>query len=211
MRKLFIYGSGGFAREVAWLAEEAGFEIMGFIDDNPDKIGSLINGIEVFSLEEARFYVSEASLVIAVGSPQTREKLYFKASSVGFSFATLVHPRVEKSKFIEMGEGTVIAAGSILTTNISLGKHVQINLDCTIGHDVVMEDFATLAPGVHVSGWVRIGKRAYIGTGAVIINGKEGEPIVIGDDATVGAGAVVTREVPPGTTVVGVPAKPLQK
>lgn len=211
MRKLFIYGSGGFAREVAWLAEEAGFEIMGFIDDNPDKIGSLINGIEVFSLEEARFYVSEASLVIAVGSPQTREKLYFKASSIGFSFATLVHPRVEKSKFIEMGEGTVIAAGSILTTNISLGKHVQINLDCTIGHDVVMEDFATLAPGVHVSGWVRIGKRAYIGTGAVIINGKEGEPIVIGDDATVGAGAVVTREVPPGTTVVGVPAKPLQK
>lgn len=211
MRKLFIYGSGGFAREVAWLAEEAGFEIMGFIDDNPDKIGSLINGIEVFSLEEARFYVSEASLVIAVGSPQAREKLYFKASSVGFSFATLVHPRVEKSKFIEMGEGTVIAAGSILTTNISLGKHVQINLDCTIGHDVVMEDFATLAPGVHVSGWVRIGKRAYIGTGAVIINGKEGEPIVIGDDATVGAGAVVTREVPPGTTVVGVPAKPLQK
>lgn len=211
MRKLFIYGSGGFAREVAWLAEEAGFEIMGFIDDNPDKIGSLINGIEVFSLEEARFYVSEASLIIAVGSPQTREKLYFKASNVGFSFATLVHPRVEKSKFIEMGEGTVIAAGSILTTNISLGKHVQINLDCTIGHDVVMEDFATLAPGVHVSGWVRIGKRAYIGTGAVIINGKEGEPIVIGDDATVGAGAVVTREVPPGTTVVGVPAKPLQK
>lgn len=211
MRKLFIYGSGGFAREVAWLAQETGFQVVGFIDDNPDKIGSLINGIMVLSLEDASAFVPEVSVVIAVGSPQTREKLYLKASNVGFSFTTLVHPRVEMSKFVEMGEGTVIAAGSILTTNITLGKHVQINLDCTIGHDVVMEDFATLAPGVHVSGWVRIGKRAYIGTGAVIINGREGEPIVIGDDAIVGAGAVVTRSVPPATTVVGVPAKPLQK
>lgn len=115
------------------------------------------------------------------------------------------------SQWVEIGEGTVICAGNILTTNIVLGKQVQINLDCTIGHDVMMQDYATLAPGVHVSGCVHIGKRVYIGTGAVIINGTPDHPLVIEDDAVIGAGAVVTRPVPPGVTVVGVPARPLQK
>jgi len=211
MTRLLIYGSGGFAREVAWLAEEAGYEVVGFIDDQQEKVGLFVNGIRVHSFEEAKAFAGEVPLAIAVGSPQTREKLFLKAREGGFSFATLVHPRVERSRFVEIGEGTVITAGNILTVNIRLGLQVQINLDCTIGHDVVMEDFATLAPGVHVSGWVRIEKRAYVGTGAVIINGKEDEPIVIGEDAVVGAGAVVTKSVPPRTTVVGVPAKPLQK
>lgn len=211
MTRLLIYGSGGFAREVAWLAEEAGYEVVGFIDDQQEKVGLFVNGIRVHSFEEVKAFAGEVPLAIAVGSPQTREKLFLKAREAGFSFATLVHPRVERSRFVEIGEGTVITAGNILTVNIRLGLQVQINLDCTIGHDVVMEDFATLAPGVHVSGWVRIEKRAYVGTGAVIINGKEDEPIVIGEDAVVGAGAVVTKSVPPRTTVVGVPAKPLQK
>jgi acetyltransferase-like isoleucine patch superfamily enzyme len=105
----------------------------------------------------------------------------------------------------------VICAGTILTTNITLGDHVQINLDCTIGHDVELEEYATLAPGVHVSGCVRIGSGAYVGTGAVIINGDQEQPLTIGTGAVIGAGACVTRSVEPGTTVVGVPAKPMGK
>ncbi|MBP1718669.1 MAG: sugar O-acyltransferase, sialic acid O-acetyltransferase NeuD family, partial [Deltaproteobacteria bacterium] len=108
-----------------------------------------------------------------------------------------------------IGDGTVICAGNILTTNITLGKQVQINLDCTIGHDVVMEDYVTLAPGVHVSGWVHLGNRVYVGTGAVIINGTEEAPIRIGDDAIIGAGACVIESVAKGLTVTGVPAKPV--
>jgi acetyltransferase-like isoleucine patch superfamily enzyme len=108
---------------------------------------------------------------------------------------------------VQISEGTVICAGCILTTNIRVGPHAQINLDCTIGHDVVLEEFATLAPGVHVSGWVHLGARAYVGTGAVILNGTADAPLVIGDDAVIGAGACVTRSVAPGTTVVGVPAR----
>ena len=72
-----------------------------------------------------------------------------------------------------------------------------------------MGDFTTLAPGVHVSGCVHFGKRVYVGTGAVIINGTRDNPLILGDDAVVGAGACVTKSVPPATTVVGVPAKPL--
>jgi len=115
------------------------------------------------------------------------------------------------SRFVEVGRGSVITVGNILTVNVRLGQHVHVNLDCTIGHDAVLEDYATLAPGVHVSGWVFIKEGVYIGTGAVIINGTEDKPLEIGAYAVVGAGAVVTKDVPPGVTVVGVPAKPLSK
>ncbi len=131
--------------------------------------------------------------------------------AAGLGAATLIHPRVERSQWIEVGAGTVICAGNILTVNIKIGRHTQINLDCTIGHDVVMGEYTTLAPGVHVSGWVHFGRRVYVGTGAVIINGTEKAPVVIGDDAVIGAGAVVTKSVAAGSTVVGVPARPMQK
>lgn len=210
-RRVAIYGAGGFAREVAWLAESANLEVVCFVDDDPRQQGKTLNAIPVMGLADTKERYPDASLVVAVGSPQTREKMAEKAADLGFSFATIIHPRVERSRWIEVGEGTVITAGNILTTNIRLGKHVQINLDCTVGHDVVMEDYATLAPGVHVSGWVHLGKRVYAGTGAVIINGTEEAPLVIGDDAVIGAGAVVIKSVPPGVTVVGVPARPIRK
>ena len=89
---------------------------------------------------------------------------------------------------------------------IRLGNHVQINLDCTVGHDTVMEDYVTLAPGVHISGRVKICKGAYVGTGASVIPN-----VTIGAGATVGAGAVVVRDVPPGETHVGIPAKAVNR
>ena len=142
-----------------------------------------------------------------VGAPKTGQLLMEKAGAAGFRFETIIHPRVERSPWIEISTGTVICAGNILTTNITLGEHVQINLDCTIGHDVVMGSYTTLAPGVHVSGWVHFGKRVYVGTGAVIINGTEEKPITIGDDAVIGAGACVAKSIPKAVTVAGVPAK----
>lgn len=214
--QIAIYGGGGFAREVAWLVQSCNVEadlyrVVCFIDDNEAVHGSILNGIPVMGLEEARSRFPEACVVGGVGSPRTRQHLMEKAAALGFGFATVIHPRVERSQWIEIGIGTVICAGSILTTNIVIGRHVQINLNCTIGHDVKIGDYATLAPGVHVSGCVHIGKRVYIGTGAVIINGTQDTPIVIGDDVVIGAGACVTKSVAPGLTVVGVPARPLQR
>lgn len=216
MTQVAIYGAGGFAREVAWLVEDCGragdgHQVVCFMDDNPAAHGKTLNGIPVMGLEAARRTFPQALAVGGVGSPKTRQGLMENAAAAGFSFATLVHPRVERSSWIRMGAGTVICAGNILTTNIVLGEHVQINLDCTIGHDVIMGDFATLAPGAHISGCVQLGRRTYVGTGAVIINGTQESPIVIGDDAVIGAGACVTRNVEPGATVVGVPAKPVQR
>jgi sugar O-acyltransferase (sialic acid O-acetyltransferase NeuD family) len=214
--QIAIYGAGGFGREVAWLAQscssrQAQYEVVCFVDDDNEMSGSVINDIPVITLEGTRVRYPDARLVSGIGSPQTRQLLMEKGAAAGFGFATLIHPNVEHSEWIEFGPGTVVCAGNVLTTNIVIGQHVQINLDCTIGHDVVLGDYATLAPGVHVSGWVHVGDRVYIGTGATIINGTQEKPLVIGDDVVVGAGACVVRSVPPGLTVVGVPAKPLDR
>jgi sugar O-acyltransferase (sialic acid O-acetyltransferase NeuD family) len=213
-KQIAIYGGGGFAREVAWLVQscnvtEEKYRIIAFVDDNQANHGKVLNAIPVIGLDECKDRFSQAAMVGAVGSPKTRQLIMEKAARAGFASETVIHPRVERSQWIKIGTGSVICAGNILTTNISLGEHIQINLDCTIGHDVVMGDFTTLAPGVHVSGCVHFGKRVYVGTGAAIINGTEDVPLVIGDDAVIGAGACVTKAVASATTVVGVPAKPL--
>jgi len=215
-KQIVIYGGGGFAREVAWLVQSCNqgvskYQIACFVDDNEALHGSSPNGIPILSLRAAQDQFPEASLVSAIGSPRIRQHVVEKATAAGFTFETIIHPRVERSEWIEIGAGSVVCVGSILTTNIILGQQVQINLDCTIGHDVVMGDYATLAPGVHISGNVHLGQRVYVGTGATIINGTSETPLIIGDDTVIGAGACVTRSMPSGLTVVGVPAKPLQR
>jgi sugar O-acyltransferase (sialic acid O-acetyltransferase NeuD family) len=211
---LIIYGAGGFAREVAWLAESAPAEwgtLRCFVDDDPARAGTSLNGYEVLSLESAQARYAGAGVAVAVGSPGARRSVAARAEAAGFAPTTLVHPSCHRSRWVEIGDGTVVCAGTSLTTNIVLGRHVQINLHCTIGHDVVLADFVTLAPGVHVSGYVEIDAGAYLGTGACIINGASGSVLRIGADAVVGAGAVVTRDVAADTTVVGVPAKALRR
>lgn len=215
-KQIAIYGGGGFAREVAWLVQSCNrieklYEVVCFIDDNVHLQGQAINRILVMSFEQANHQFPGIGVVGAIGNPKTRQTVMEKVIDAGFQTLSIIHPNVEYSEWVEIGQGAVICAGNILTTNIILGEQVQINLDCTIGHDVILGDYTTLAPGVHVSGWVHFGRRVYVGTGATIINGIEGKPLMIEDDAVIGAGACVTKSVSSGLTVVGVPAKPLQR
>jgi sugar O-acyltransferase (sialic acid O-acetyltransferase NeuD family) len=215
MSGIVIFGAGGFAREVAWLAEcvargNAATAPCCFVErDGSPLIGTALNELPVLGAREARDRFPSARATIAIGDPRLRERIADQALGVGFEFASLVHPNVEMSRFVSFGDGAVVCAGTTLTTNIECGRQVQINLDCTIGHDVILGDFATLAPGVHLSGNVHVERGAYIGTGATIINGEEGAPLRIGAGAVVGAAACVTKDVPPGVTVVGIPARPL--
>lgn len=210
-KKVAIYGASGFGRELYGLIELCGqYEVICFIDDDASKSDSNIYDIPVMDLDAACKRYHNFSLVGGVGNPKVREILMNKISAAGVGFVQVVHPSVEMFKNIDIGKGVVICGGCILTTDIVLGEHVQINLSCTIGHDVIMGDYTTLAPGVHVSGWVHFGKRVYVGTGAVIINGTQEKPLIINDDAVIGAAACVTKSVPVGQTWVGVPARAIK-
>lgn len=123
----------------------------------------------------------------------------------GVQFATLVDPSVMRSDRIAIGEGTIICAGAILTVDITIGKHVIINLDCTVGHDALIGDFVTLYPSVNISGNTVINDEVEFGTGSQIIQGKE-----VGSGSIIGPGAVVVRDIPQGCTAVGLPARPIK-
>ena len=210
MKKLFILGAGGFAREVAWLVKEINtqnpqWELQGFVEHSSDSTARFINDLPIISLETATIDLSGTWAVAAIGNSANRARAVRDAEAKGIRFATLVHPSVKMhSQTVSFSAGTIICAGTILTTDITIGKHVIINLDCTVGHDSIIEDFVTISPGVHLSGHTKIRHGAYIGTGAVTI-----ERLEIGENAVVGAGAVVTRDIPSNVTACGVPARPL--
>ncbi len=211
-KKIAIYGAGGFAREVAWLLSTAkeydAHDVIGYIEDGSEH-GRILNGHQVLSWQSFMAYAQElegALIAVAIGSPQGRRSVVAKCEAAGFSFPNLAHHSVQMSEYVQLGAGSIICCGSILTVNIKLDQHVHINLDCTIGHDVHIGEFTTLSPGVHISGNVHIGKDVYIGTGATVINGSSEEPLVIADGTVIGAGACITRSTEAGCLYAGVPA-----
>jgi sugar O-acyltransferase (sialic acid O-acetyltransferase NeuD family) len=211
--KIAVYGAGGFGREVAWMIEQSTnaykrYDLLGFIDDNTATGGSLY-GSPVFTLNQIAQQFPKASVVIAVGNPQARERMARKVSEAGLRIETLIHESVIRSPYIEIGSGSILCGGCVLTTDIVIGQHVQMNLNSTLGHDTVIGDFSTIGPGVNIAGFVRIGKRVFIGAGVVIINGSVDRPLEIGDDAVIGAGSCVIKSLPPNAKVFGNPARPI--
>ena len=212
MKDIIIFGASGFGREVAWLIERINkvrptWNLLGFIDDDDAIQNADINGYKVLGKTEDASNYPEAFFVCAVGASAVRERIVqnLKAINPGIKFATIIDPSVEISDLVEIGEGAIICAHTIITVNISIGEHVIINLDCTVGHDAVLKDFVTLYPSVNVSGITNIGHAAELGTGMQIIQGK-----TIGDYSIIGAGAVVVKDIPAKCTAVGSPAKPIK-
>src|SRR5438132_11200900 len=186
--RLAIFGAGGHAREIAWLAQECWGEKLALtllIDVDAPSEGAL-NGIPVMQLRDYTERHPGSHVAVAIGDPILRERCVEKCSGAGLKFVSLVHPRVEASRWVTVGIGTIVFAGSVLTTNVTIGRHVHINVGCTVSHDADIGDFATLSPGAHLAGWVTLGRRVFLGTGAVVKNGAPGRPIIIGDDAVIG-------------------------
>lgn len=212
MRKIAVFGAGGLGREIALMIEQINkakpeWEIIGFIDDDPDQGTDMHYWPVVGDMEWLNRFPEKLGVVIAIARTEVKEKIYRNISNPLIYFPSLIHPSVIKGGdwHIRIGEGSLITAGTILTTNIRIGKHVLINLGCTVGHDVAIKDFASIMPGVHISGEVVVEEKVFIGTGASIIN-----RLSIGKNAIVGAGAVVCRSVPSDCTAVGVPARPIK-
>lgn len=208
MKDLIIIGASGFGREVAWLVERINkikptWNLLGFVDDNESIIGTRINGYKVLCSTKEADAFKNAYFVCAVGSSKVRKQIIEKLGSQ--NFATLIDPSVEMSSLVEIGEGTIICAQTILTVNVKIGNHVIINLDCTIGHDAILDNFVTLYPSVNVSGMTHYGECVELGTGSQIIQGK-----TIGKGTIVGAGSVVVKDLPEECTAVGAPCKPIK-
>jgi len=207
-KPLIILCGGGFAREVIWLARECSDEwnVIGILDDTPTLQGTKLSDVPVLgNIDEWRQF-NDAFFVVAIGSPRFRKTIVERMESQGkVQFGTLIHPSVKCSQYISFGEGCIITAGCILTTQITLGRHCICNLSSTVGHDVSFGEYVTIAPRVAISGNTTLGSGVEIGTGAVLI-----EKLSVGSGSFVGAGALVTKTVPENVLVVGAPARQIK-
>ena len=181
-----------------------------FVDDAPR--AAHINGTRVLSL--AKFCASGSAnkqMVLAVADTAVRELLAARCTAEGIGFATVRAANAVLMDEVEIGVGAILCPFVTITSNVRIGRHFHANLYVYVEHDCVIGDFVTFAPRASCNGNVRIEDHAYIGAGAIIRQGIPGKPLVIGRGAVVGMGAVVTKDVAPGETVVGNPARPLKR
>lgn len=211
-----VYGAGGYGREIMPLARaQLGLqgilaERLVFIDDAVE--AKVIHGHAV--LHYAEFMAAEASaryVALAISNSAVRESLADRCRADGAEPWTIAAATVVILDGVELGEGALLSPFSMLTSDIRIGRHFQANFYSYVAHDCLIGDFVTFAPGAKCNGNVVIEDHAYIGSGAMIRQGRPGKPLVIGRNAVIGMGAVVTRDVPSGVTVVGNPARQLVK
>lgn len=205
MKKIAIVGAGGFAREVLWLLTDLGLasRVGGFFESDDVWVEREVSDLPVRPFSSLESAVFEA--VIAIGSPAARKAMRDALPS-SLHYPVLIHPSVQRSQRIEIGSGTIVCAGTILTCNIQIDEHVHLNLGTTVGHDCHLQQFVTTAPSVNISGNCKIGELTYIGTNACL---REGLTLAAG--TTVGMGAVLVSNVEEQAVYVGNPAKKLDK
>lgn len=210
-----IFGKGGCGRGVLPVADAmlkadpavGPYELV-FIDDDISE--KTVNGRRVLDLETFLGEDATARAVsLAISDPAMRVELDERCRAHGVDYFPVTAPETVIMDEVVIGEGAILSPFVTITSNIRIGRHFHANLHACVEHDCRVGDFVTFAPGVRCNGNVVIGDRAYLGAGCIIRQGKPGRPLEIGAGAVVGMGAVVTKNVPAGVTVVGNPARPL--
>jgi sugar O-acyltransferase (sialic acid O-acetyltransferase NeuD family) len=203
-KKIYIFGASGFAKEVYSICIRTGWDVVAFVDRQNNN--QQIYGVPVISENE---YDPTIPVVLAFGKPSLRKTVFQFVLSKNFDtqFPTLIDPSVImlNRESIQIGSGSIICAGSILTCDIELGIFSNINLNTTIGHDCKLGDFFTTAPLVSISGKTTIDNNVYFGCSSSCH-----ENINIVKDVTIGMGGVVVKDISESGTYVGVPVKKIK-
>ncbi len=208
MNKIVIIGAGGFGREVEMLISQINnkkkkWDLIGFLDDGVAQ-GTKIGKSKVLGPIQIINNLEDVNFVIAIADTVVKRKVINEINDK-IKPAILIHPSVILGERVIVGEGTILCAGNIITEDIYIGSHVILNLMCTVGHDTVIRDLCSFMPSVNVSGEVVIEQGVFMGVGSKIIN-----RVTIGEFSKIGAGAVVSKDLPANCTAVGVPAKPIK-
>jgi len=206
MKDIVIIGAGGMGRETAWLIEqinqvEKKWNILGYLDDNDENVGKILSGYKVLGkIEIIDSLPNEVNVVIAIGNGKIREKIVERLGKRNYPI--LIHPNVNIAKSSDIGEGTIICSGALISIETKIGKHCIINFNSIIAHDSIIEDFVTIHVNVNISGNVLVEKFSTIGSGASIYQGKK-----IEENCMIGIGSAVIKKVKKGKTALGVPAE----
>lgn len=209
-QELLIVGAGGFARETAAAVREMpSFRLLGFLDDNVALHGLDRGGIPVLGGLDLVGRYPDAAVVVCVGNPRnytSRERVVASLNLPESRYATVVHPTAFVGQGCVIGPGTVILAQSVLTADVTVGRHVAVMPHVTLTHDTVIEDYVTIASGVRLGGGVVVERGAYLGAGALLR-----ESVRVGARSQLGMGSVALRDIPPGQVWVGNPARYLRE
>ncbi len=204
MSRLIILGAGGHGRVVADAAEEAaGWDAHQFLDDRSPGLSSSGAWQVIGRIRDLELHLDEqAQYVVAIGHAGTRIRLVDVLETHAMTIASVIHPRAAISRYAVIGRGAVVFAGACVNVGAKLGRAVIVNTGATVDHDCELGDAVHVCPGAHLAGDVKVGEGTWIGIGASVRQG-----IAIGAHVMVAAGAAVVSDIPPGTTVLGVPAR----
>lgn len=207
MTRLAFIGGGGFAKEVLEIAELNGHEVVGYVADTEGVLGRPYWG-QKEQLAERRGDFD--AVCIAFGatdrkSVQSRQRLIEWAVENGYACDPLISPNAVRSSGVEVGPGTIVAHGVVISVDARIGAFTILNTGAIIGHDAIVGDNVTIAPAAFLGGKARIGGGTLVGPGATILQG-----LSVGSEVIVGTGASVVRSVPDGSTVMPLRSKTLK-
>lgn len=204
-----LFGTGGFAREVMPIVAEmfgsdTNVEIC-FVETKPTK--TTVNNYRVLSEEQFLNDPRQKQFNVAIADFKVRKNIVDRCLCQGAVPVSLVSKHAVRYWGNEIADGAILCAFTTITSDAVIGRNFHLNIYSYVAHDCVIGDDVTFAPQVHCNGSVVIENNVYVGTGAIIKQGTPERPITIGEGAVIGMGAVVTKSVPAGVTVVGNPAR----